>query len=210
MTSVATPAQRAIALRAARWSPRRARSAPATAIRPMPSQRHQLALDAHHVRGQVLQRLEHPEEIPLGPDAGGRRRKRIGLDAELPREEGRQRRRAAPAPASSRTRRAARNAARTGALACAGPFAPQRRSTTAARSCRAPGRARGAAPRSTVAIIGRIATCMPKKPRQRGAGDVGAAAHEAAREARRRRESRPAMSVPTRVAKYASSFHGSR
>ena len=51
---------------------------------------HQLAGDAGDLRREVLEELEHREEVPLGPDAGRRRRERLGFLAELPRQEGRE------------------------------------------------------------------------------------------------------------------------
>ena len=115
-----------------------------------------------HMRRHVLQRLEHPEEIPLRPDAGRRRRERIGLDAQLPRVERRQPREQRQRQRPAKQPRAARNAARTESdgSAAADGVRPARR--PAARSSRGPARAQRCRTTSTVAIIGRIATCMPK------------------------------------------------
>src|ERR1051326_1780207 len=46
-----------------------------------------LAVVAEDFRRDELERLEHEEEVPLRLDAGGRGRERVGLLAQLPREE---------------------------------------------------------------------------------------------------------------------------
>ena len=43
-----------------------------------------LALDARDVRGEVLQRLEHEQEVPLGLDVRRSDAERVGLLSELP------------------------------------------------------------------------------------------------------------------------------
>ena len=60
----------------------------------------QFPADAEDGGRRVLQRLKHPQKVPLRPDAGGRGGERVSLPAELPgqerREPGQQRKRDGP------------------------------------------------------------------------------------------------------------------
>ena len=83
-----------------RVGPRTGTAAARHANGPIPATASSSPLMPSTCGGHVLQRLEHPQEIPLGTNPGGRRRERIGLDAELPgierRQPGQQRQRERP------------------------------------------------------------------------------------------------------------------